>query len=42
MWTITPKIEVTTSLFQAQVRSEDGSYTWNIREDGLVWKEEIA
>ena len=35
MWTITPKIEVTTSLFR-QVRSEDGSYTWNIREDGLV------
>ena len=35
------QIEVTTSLFQAQVRSEDGSYTWNIREDGLVWKEKL-
>lgn len=40
-WTIDPKIEVTTSLFQASVLSEDGTYTWNIREDGLIWREEV-
>lgn len=38
-WTIDPVIEITTSLFQAWVRSTDGKSRLNIREDGCFWKE---
>ena len=38
-WRINPQIEVTTSLFQAHVISQDGKYSINIREDGRVWEE---
>lgn len=40
-WTIRPSIEVTKSLFQASVISEDARSTINIREDGHVWEETL-
>jgi hypothetical protein len=33
-----PKIQHTTSLFEAIITSQDGSHQWRIRYDGLVWK----
>lgn len=38
-WTIHPRIEVTSSLFQASVISADGNSTISIREDGHIWEE---
>ena len=38
-WRIEPKIETTTSLFQASVSASDGKTRLNIREDGQLWEE---
>lgn len=38
-WTIKPKIEITSSLFQISASSSDGKSRINIREDGKTWRE---
>ena len=38
-WTVCPKIEITSSLFQISAPSEDGRGRLNIREDGKTWRE---
>ncbi len=41
LWTIRPKIEITTSLFQISALASDGRSYIHIREDGHVWKEAV-
>lgn len=38
-WSIVPRIETTSSLFQISAPSHDGASTFHIREDGLLWRE---
>lgn len=40
-FTMPPVIEITTNMFEASIRSDDGSVKISIRQDGLVWEEQI-